>query len=165
MQVGIDKRWFLIGLISLTQLVCILGVGSIALRGIESRIQDHAYERAFDENAKVLLSVSKQIRRQGLRNFEPESADWNALQNVVAAIRLPNDGLVSVIRATDGQLVCHPAFRSSYQKLPETCGGTIIRSDDGTCHILDLAYDSCGSAEIDDRKVLLAVHAWKTWAC
>ncbi len=150
MQVGFDKRWFLIGLISLTQLVCILGVGSIALRGIESRIQDLAYSRALDENAKVLLSVAQQIRRQGLVDFRSESADWNALQNLVAAIRLPNDGLVSVIRATDGQVLCHPAIRGGNKR-----GETLF----GRRSIMDFGNDARGIAEMNGRKVLLAVHA------
>lgn len=154
MQVGFDKRWFLIGLISLTQLVGILGLGSIALRGLELRIRDRAYQRALDDNAKVLVAVSKQIRRQGLRNFEAPSNDLQALQNLIGAIRLPHDGLVSVARLTDGRIICHPAFQRGADHVDASFGKAALPTADGGFQFKTVEHDACGMAEIDGRKVL-----------
>ena len=157
MQVSFRKRWLLVSLICLTQLVSLLAVGSIALRGVESRIRRQASLRAQEENLRIASQFRQQLECMKLDAPGLMSDEWTVVQNMVEAVRLPNRGFVSVIHAETGTLICHPEMGNGDWTASEAPGQAVLRSDLGEHKIVDTDGAAMGAAVIDGAPQLLAV--------
>ena len=97
MPVSIHKRWLLVALICSTQLILLLGVGAIAMRGVESRITRRARHDVLADNVRIAEQFSRHVESLQLTNVRPYSPDWLQLQNIVEAMRLPHHGYVCLV--------------------------------------------------------------------
>lgn len=156
----IGKRWLLCLIIAGAQCVCIsLGVVWFA-HWVELRIGDTVLVQMRAMIGSLAEYSGRLIDESDLSDISPGTDGWERIRRIVADFRLPNEGKLSVISATDGSLICHPDCE------PQPClahprpGLALLRGEGEERRIIDVSCVgravATGWIEAPGGRVLLA---------
>ena len=118
----ISRRWILLAIISMAQLICLF-IGTILFaHWLNERLTATMRSRVIGENLFNAEHFGKLIESMNLTSAEVGSDDWTRIQDLVEHVPLPNEGFLCITRLDNGGMVCHPQLRE-FSKLAQTSPG------------------------------------------
>lgn len=158
----IKYRWTLAVMIAAGQFVCL----SMAVLWLAHWTEDRARERTCESMlaaiGEVAQSAGNVIEAVDANARPNERACWVDLQNALARCRLPFDGRIIIISASDGSVLCHPDLDTNPSVRNWSPGLALMHGESVTGRVMDVpAYGKTAATgwmtDPDGRVQLLAV--------
>lgn len=121
-----NKRWLIIGLISVECVVFVLG-GFIGLRIVREQMASMIGEQVKADNARYAEGLAGVIESMGVQDATYGSRDWQRMQGAVEELEMPAGGFACILDASD-QIVCHPDLDTDVNKNE---GSSLLHADLG----------------------------------
>ncbi|MEM6776417.1 MAG: HD domain-containing phosphohydrolase [Planctomycetota bacterium] len=106
----IKKRHVLVVLIATVQAVCLGAATLVFNQWLRNSMRETVHDQVLADNVHTAQQMTTLIRQMDVEGLRDDRESWRRLQSIVHDIKLPNDGFVCVVDATDGSLICHPAL-------------------------------------------------------
>lgn len=149
----VRKRSVLIALLVAVQFVCLI-VGLFLFANLfTTRLNETLRKNVLANNRQIATQAAAFIRELDPQDLSAGSNDWRRLQKFVEEFELPHEGVLCLIRSSDGSLFCHPKLTQGEELT--TPGEAVITMPDGRKNIR--FADGVGWANLQDGKHLIAV--------
>ncbi|MEE9212163.1 MAG: HD domain-containing phosphohydrolase [Phycisphaeraceae bacterium] len=133
----IRKRWGLIVLVMLGQLVCLLTAVAVFDAWLTRRLRQTVRERVLLATQQTANHVATLIGQLNIRDLTAGSDDWQRLQSIVEQTHLPNRGYLCVIDRDTGRILSHPDLPNNPALANMKLGRVLLHSRKDTRPILD----------------------------
>lgn len=150
----VNKRSVLIALLVGAQLVCLFAGLFLFSNLLSQRLSSTLRASTLTNNQQSAAQAGLFIANLDVRDLRRGTSDWLRVQKLVEDFKLPNGGYISIIRNSDGALLCHPdlALRPGM----ESPANLQLITDLGSMRIIEA--EGVGWSTLPDGKHLIAVH-------
>lgn len=138
----IRRRWTLILLLSTCQVALLLGAVIALNQWTAQRVRVALRRQILADNRLMSETLSRDLGARSLKGIEHGDEGWQDVQQMVRETKLPNQGLVCVIRTKDGSLLCHPKVEDAEELRKMQPGNAVLQTDLGPLTIAQAAQAS-----------------------
>jgi len=141
----IKRRRLLIITLSACQLGCLV-FGVVWAVGWLKDAFDHVLRLHTDSVGRsVALEIVGRFEDLSVRSIDPGTRGWESVQRICEELEAPNDGYISVVRADNGALLCHPDLKDDPTLLGRFPGRSFLQTPKATISLID----AVSSASLD----------------
>jgi len=113
----------------------VMAVGwTFTFRQVRHATAKSVEDLVVNKNKKIANWFSTELTKDISGPIEIGSKDWNTVQNRIEALELPGDGFACLLD-NNGQIICHPDFRTNKSLAHTKLGNIPIKPNDGQTKI------------------------------